>query len=124
MARRAGEERQMESMQAASPVDSLPSTTGTICYAQKTDRRVVQDLVDRQNTYKPLEPHDVVIRDARPICGQLSLDEQGFILVDHKSSVSHLRDQAAMEEPYNKEMIALISDLSGADLVLPYLRLF
>jgi hypothetical protein len=66
----------------------------------------------------------VKIKDARPIRHELSLDEQGFVLIDHASAVSHLRDKKAMEATYNEELKKLIMEVSGADLVLPYLQLF
>lgn len=114
----------MESVLDRQNETNLPYTTGTVYYCQKTDRPVVQDLVDRENTYKPLEGHSVRIKDARAIRHELDLDKQGFILLDHKSSVSHLRDKVAMEETYNREVSDLLMQISGADLLLPYLQLF
>jgi hypothetical protein len=102
----------------------LPSVTGTVYYCADIPGRALQDLVEPKNTYRPVYPATVTIKDARPIRNELSLDRQGFVLLDHSSSVSHLRDKKAIEKTYNSEIIELLQNVSDADLILPYLQLF
>jgi hypothetical protein len=102
----------------------LPAVTGTVYYCSDIPGRALQDLVDPKNTYRPVYSAAVKIKDARPIRKSLSLDKQGFVLLDHVSSVSQLRDKKAMEATYNSELQELIKGIAKADLVLPYLQLF
>lgn len=102
----------------------LPSVTGTIYYCSDIPGRALQDLVEPKNTYIPVYPATVTIKDARPIRNELSLDQQGFMLLDHSSSVSHLRDKKAIEKTYNAELLELLRRVSDADLILPYLQIF
>ena len=46
--------------------------------------------VPRSNTEH--EPHKVAIHDARPVAGTVSLDANGFALVDHRSAVRDFFD--------------------------------
>lgn len=99
--------------------DDLPFVTATVNYSAKIDR-ARSDLVDPSNTYRPLIAKTVKIKDARPIRHQLSLDNQGFVLVDHKSSVSHLRDPKLLDKTYHRELTRVVQDVTDADIVLPY----
>lgn len=103
---------------------NLPFIEGEVFYCKKILGNATLDVLHPNNTYIPLEGHTVKIRDARPIRGELDLDKQGFVLIDHKSALSHLRDVQALDEPYHKEHLGIIADLSGADLVLPHLALY
>jgi hypothetical protein len=68
---------------------------------------------------------DVEIRDARPFRSELSLDRQGFVLVDHKSAVVDFGDVDAKQRLYASEIECLMKDLTGATAVsvLPALML-
>lgn len=57
----------------------------------------------------------VDIRNMRPVADDLSLDRQGFVLLRHETSVEDLYDDAAVERVYNREIIALLKDYTGAD---------
>jgi hypothetical protein len=63
----------------------------------------------------------VLVRDVRPIRDTLSLDENGFVLVDHRSAVSNLELLQAhplVDQHYAHEMSDLLADATGADLVV------
>jgi hypothetical protein len=47
-----------------------------------------------------------------------TLDGAGFILVAHRSAVTDFTDRAAVEALHRPEIIALVQEVSGADLVL------
>jgi len=59
----------------------------------------------------------VPIHDARPIRHELSLDRQGFALVDHKSVVTDFENSEEVQRLYPAEIERVIKDLSGASMV-------
>ena len=99
--------------------DPLPSVVGAVNYSKRIPRAYA-NVADPSKDIRPLEAHQVVIQDARPIRDRLDLDVEGFQLFDHKSSVSHLRDAAALQATYHQEVGDFIKQMSGADIVLPY----
>ena len=58
------------------------------------------------------------IHDMRDIAGELSMDVQGFELVDDKTEVANLYDDDAIEGQYNAEITALLKAHTGADKVV------
>ena len=97
----------------------LPSVNALVNYS-KDIPRAYANVADPSKDIRPLETHEVVIHDARPINDRLDLDVEGFRLFDHRSSVTHLREAAALQETYHKEVGDFIKRLTGADVVLPY----
>lgn len=78
----------------------------------------------RQNNLK-LAAHTIRIRDARPGRAQLSLDIEGFRLVDHATAVRSFRDPDEIQRVYRPEIERLMAGLTGARKVLvtgPVLR--
>ena len=63
------------------------------------------------------ERHAVAIHDMRPIAGALSLDREGFELLQHES-VADLDDDDAVEEVYYPEIEALLRAVTGATRVV------
>lgn len=61
-----------------------------------------------------LEPHRMTIRDARPIRAGLSLDAQGFVLVDHTSTVRDFWDEDELRAVHYAEAERLVCKASGA----------
>ena len=57
------------------------------------------------------------IEDARPTRAQLSLDRNGFALVEHKSAVSDFEDAAEVQRLNPGEIERLIRELTGAAVV-------
>ncbi len=57
----------------------------------------------------------VDIRNMRPVAGDLSLDRQGFVLLKNKTSIDDLYDDGAIERDYNREIVELLKDYTGAD---------
>jgi hypothetical protein len=60
----------------------------------------------------------VTIQNGRLIADRLSLDEQGFIFVEHQTKVSDFFDLAELESVYYPEIEQLIQSLSGASRVV------
>ncbi|MGZ8350393.1 MAG: CmcJ/NvfI family oxidoreductase [Allosphingosinicella sp.] len=84
------------------PMDSMP-----YFYAKDHER---DNLV--------LEPHRVVIADARQVVPSPSLDRDGFTLVPHKTAVADFTDTTAVDATYPQEIAALIRRVTGADHVV------
>jgi hypothetical protein len=74
---------------------------------------------DPDKTRLVLEPHTVPIADARDTVDPPSLEREGFQLVEHRTDLRDVRDQAYVSGPYLREIAELIKRVSGADLVLP-----
>ena len=67
----------------------------------------------RANTSK----HNVCIRDARAKRDELSLDVNGFVLVDHLSTVADFGDEDSVKSLYYSEIERLTRTVSGANEV-------
>lgn len=75
---------------------------------------------------KPAQPgwpgrageHPVIIRDARPLLPELSLDRQGFALVQHQSAVPDFYNFDEVRAIYYPELQRLIADFTGAEKVV------
>jgi hypothetical protein len=63
---------------------------------------------------------EVEIRDARPIVQALSLDREGFILVNHEMSALAEGDPLMMRERYTEEMGEFLKNYLKASWVVPY----
>ena len=62
----------------------------------------------------------VIIRNGRPIRDRLSVDAQGFGLVDHATKVADFYSEAQVAEVYYPEMERLLLGLTGAERVLVF----
>jgi hypothetical protein len=60
----------------------------------------------------------MTVRNGRPIVGELSLDEQGFVFVEHKTRVSDFFNPTQLESVYYQEIEKLIKTTSGANRVV------
>src|SRR5258707_12274309 len=49
------------------------------------------------------EEHRVAIRDARPMIGQLSLDNEGFVLLRHQTAVKNFYEEREIKTVYYPE---------------------
>jgi hypothetical protein len=56
----------------------------------------------------------VPIYDARPVLGQLSLEQQGFILRRHHTAVTNFLDEAEVRTVYYPEVEQLLRETAGA----------
>jgi hypothetical protein len=102
-------------------IDTLPWVKAELNYLLPTTDR------PRTYTYDPPagvprtttvnEPHRVQIADARPILAEVSLDEEGFGLVRHRSAVRDFYDDEEVKRVYYREAEQLLKELTGADRV-------
>ncbi|OAF14074.1 hypothetical protein AYJ54_43060 [Bradyrhizobium centrolobii] len=63
--------------------------------------------------------YDVTIRNARPIVHELSLDREGFTLIQHKISCANERDPEIVYDRYLEEMVPFIKKYFNASWVVP-----
>jgi hypothetical protein len=102
-------------------VETLPRVAAELNYLNPTGER------PRTYTYEPPagvprttivnQPHRVQIRDARPILSDVSLDEEGFGLVQQRSAVADFYDDDEVKRVYYAEAEQLLKRLTGADRV-------
>ena len=63
------------------------------------------------------EVRRVDVRDMRRVVDLLSLDRHGFLLVRHETAVDDLYDDDAVAGVYDRELEALLAEVTGADRV-------
>ena len=65
------------------------------------------------------EPHEVLIRNGRPLQGQFTLDEHGFVLAREPTQIADFKDRAQVDARYPLEVERIVRALTGADRVVP-----
>jgi hypothetical protein len=80
----------------------------------------ILDLKDFKNTTFFLEPHKVRVHDARRASPQLSLEENGIVLVRRPTAVRDFYDDAEVRRVYYPETERLLKEVVGADEVLVF----
>jgi hypothetical protein len=105
-------------------VSSLPQVTGEVVYLAKTPEK------PHVYTYDPPEgvaktnivpeAHTVPIFDMRPVADGLTLDLQGFALVDAPTSVTDFYDEAQLAATYYPEAVDLVKRATGANRVVVF----
>jgi hypothetical protein len=71
----------------------------------------------REQSYWPTEEHPVVIRDARAISDRLSLETNGFLLLNRPTAVTEFTPEN-IRQVYYPEIEALVKEITGATRVL------
>lgn len=107
---------------SAAPVDRsrLPSVQGQIAFARRSpDEKAPEVFFPRYENISMVSHDGVVIRDARPIVNELSLDREGFTLVQHKTACAGERDPESLTGKYLEEMVPFIKEHFGASWVVP-----
>ncbi len=87
-----------------------------IAYAGRDIARPRYHANDSSRDLLRIVPVVLDIADARG--SGTTLDQEGFRLVSHRSEVADFGDHEAVNAVYRREIVDLISALSGADLVL------
>jgi hypothetical protein len=108
---------------APSPADrdDLESVQGHIVFGRRSPGEQAPSVVVPNYEGYPMVAYDVPVRDARPIMDELTLDKEGFVLVQHKSATSaaDMDDPEALREKFFDEMIPFIKERFGASWVVP-----
>ncbi len=100
----------------------IESVTVDIPYTVDTGEKLVNETFGPNNIRRrrtgnhELKPMEV--RNGRLFVDRLSLDEQGFVFVEHKTKVKDFFDPAQLKSVYYPEVEQLIKDKSGASRVV------
>ena len=96
--------------------------TAQIPYTVDTGEKLVNETFGPNNiqrrTQGTLERRPASMENGRAIAGELSLDTNGFVLVDHRTGVADFFDEAQLKTVYYPEVEALIKTVSGARRVV------
>jgi hypothetical protein len=96
--------------------------TAAITYALDTGEKLVNETFGpnniRRRTTGSYEHRQMPIRNARPIRNTLSLDRNGFVLVDHATRMRDFFDADELKRVYYAEAIELVKQVSGATRVV------
>jgi hypothetical protein len=95
-----------------------------IPYTVDTGEKLVNETFGpnniRRRTSGSERQHPMEIRDGRPARKEFSLDENGFVFVDHNSAVKDFFDPQQLESVYYPEVERLVKELSGAKRVVVF----
>src|SRR5271167_1242320 len=101
-----------------SKTDSLPYVEAELNYLgpmTERPRYYAYEIGERSNmTY---DPHKMRIHDMRPISSDVSLDTQGFALVEQRSAVQDFWDDDEVRRVYYPEAERVIKQVTGASRV-------
>src|SRR3954471_2061538 len=88
-----------------------------ITYTRDTGDKLVNETFGpnniRRRTSGTEEPHRVEIADGRR-AGDLSIDTNGFVLVEHRTQMRDFFDADELKRVYYPEVVSLIQRVSGA----------
>ncbi|MGY2843427.1 hypothetical protein ACVIWU_006696 [Bradyrhizobium sp. USDA 4509] len=108
--------------------DNLESVQGQINFARRTsDEKAPEVALSKLfpnmlfgHIHNPpaMVSYDITIRNARPIVNELSLDREGFTLIQHKTSCANSRDPEVMHNRHLEEMIPFIKNYFNASWVV------
>lgn len=101
--------------------DHLQCVQGEIAFARRTWEETAPEVVTPEFD-QPLLRYDVTVRNARPIANELSLDREGFALIQHRISCPSERDPEILRGNYLKEMVPFIKNYFDASWVVPQLH--
>ncbi len=82
--------------------------------------RAVFYPTDRARSSWPIDDHRLTVRDMRPVAGQLSLEQNGFVLLNEPTTVTNFYDPEEVTRVYIPEIKALVKRLTGAAEVLVF----
>lgn len=75
-------------------------------------------MADEARDRNVIERMTVSIADGRPRQGQWTLDEDGFALVPHRTSLIDIRDPQAIQSIYRPELEQIVREVTGARRVI------
>lgn len=100
----------------------IQDVTVDIPYLVDTGEKLVNETFGPNNIRRrrtgTQELKRVTVRNGRLLVNQLSLEEQGFVFVEHKTKVTDFFDASQLESVYYQEVEQLIKGMSGASRVV------
>ena len=98
--------------------------TAQIPYTVDTGEKLVNETFGPNNIRRrrtgAVDLRPAKIRDGRAVSAELSVERNGFVLVDHPTAVRNFFDPAELEGVYRPEVEALIRKVSGAARVVMF----
>lgn len=98
--------------------DHLPAVQGQIAFARRSAGEKAPEIVVPSSA-EPMVSYNATIRDARSIVSELSLEREGFALIQKKVSATCEHDPEVMRDRYLEEMVPFIRDYFNASWVVP-----
>jgi hypothetical protein len=105
-------------------VELLPHVEAPLTYLAKMNERA------RTYTYDPgpgiprsnlvYETHVMPVHDLRPVAGSVSLEREGFSLIDHRSAVRDFYDEAELRSVYYPEAEQAVAAATGGSRVVVF----
>ena len=96
--------------------------TAEIPYTVPTGEKLVNETFGPNNikrrTQGTSERRTMSVLDGRSLIGELALDKNGFVLVDHDTAVQDFFDERQLKSMYYPELEQLIKEVSGASRVV------
>ncbi|MFK4380871.1 CmcJ/NvfI family oxidoreductase [Bradyrhizobium sp. USDA 223] len=99
--------------------EGLECVQGEMAFARRSPEEKAPEVFFPRYENIAMVSHEVTIRNARPIANDLSLDREGFALVQHKTSCAKERDAEVFGDRYLEEMVPFLKDYFGASWVVP-----
>jgi hypothetical protein len=100
------------------------AVTAEIGYAVDTGVRPVNETFETGQIIRrrtgATEQRLMRIHDGRALMAELSLDQNGFVLVDHRTQVTDFLDGTQLESIYYPEVEGLVKAVSGASRVVVF----
>ena len=100
----------------------IQELTAGIPYTVDTGEKLVNETFGPNNIRRrKTGTHDLMpmsVRNGRLLAGEISLEQNGFVLVEHKTKVGDFFDSAQLESVYYPEVEQLIKQQSGASRVV------
>jgi len=105
-------------------VEHLPRVAASLQYlepmADKPRSLEYEPPVGVAHTTAVYREHTVDIRDVRPVAAALSLEHEGFQLLNAPTSVTDFADEEVIRTRYYDEAIALLKEQTGASRVVVF----
>jgi hypothetical protein len=105
-----------------SRIESLPYVKGELNYLGSMTERpryyAYETAQGEQRSNMTYDPHTMWIHNMRPISSDMSLDTQGFALVEHRSAVQDFWDDDEVRRVYYPEAEQIIKQITGASRVV------
>jgi hypothetical protein len=111
---------------ARTGVSELDEVTAEVNYSIDTGVKPVNESYGpgnvRSRSIGAIDPRQVRIRNGRPLhrAGQLALERNGFVLVEHRTHVVDFLDKPQIPEVYYPEIEQLVAQVSGARRVVVF----
>lgn len=102
----------------------LPFVEGDLAYLVPMDEKPYTYTYDRpgitKRTNQAFENRKLPIHDVRPLADHLSVDREGFQLLNRPSAVHDFYDEAELRRVYYPETEQIIAEATGADRVVVF----